>query len=498
MQETELKFQVPVAARAAVAAAVAGAQPAKRVRLQASYVDTADRALAAAGLALRVRREGRRWVQTLKGAGSDGMTRAEHNVVLTAAAGDVPQPDPSLHAGTAVGERLSATLASAGESRALLCLYRTDIWRRTRQLKTGAGTVELAFDEGFIAAGERRLAVRELEIELLAGSPLAVIDTAAQWLPRHGLWLDTRTKAERGDLLARGEPMAPPRHVVPVRLRDDASVAQGQHAVLASCADQVSVNASQVASGDFSAEHLHQLRVGLRRLRTALRLFEPAAAALAEPAATLFRQLGAARDADAVAAPLAQALGDAMRSVGQGGALPPVPAAAASDPAACVRAGPAQALLLGLLRELQRHGDGTGDGAGSALEAPLHAHASATLQRWHRQVKADAKRFATLDEEARHALRKRAKRLRYAAEFMAALYPKKAVAAYLKPLRRLQERLGELNDIAVGIEAFRGAADSDPRALFALGWLASRRDALLLGCEPQLAAFRDAKRFWRK
>ena len=111
MNEVELKFQVPPLRRAAVAKAVAGRAPAPRIRLRAAYWDTPDRALAIAGFALRVRREGRLWVQTLKGAGPDGMTRLEHNVPLPFATSVEPVADPGLHAGTPAGERLRALLA---------------------------------------------------------------------------------------------------------------------------------------------------------------------------------------------------------------------------------------------------------------------------------------------------------------------------------------------------------------------------------------------------
>jgi triphosphatase len=72
--ETELKFQVPEASRAALEKAVAAAAV-QRTRLQAVYADTPDQRLAAAGLALRLRKEGRVWVQTLKGRGDGLMQR---------------------------------------------------------------------------------------------------------------------------------------------------------------------------------------------------------------------------------------------------------------------------------------------------------------------------------------------------------------------------------------------------------------------------------------
>jgi len=524
MQEIELKFQVPPAARAAVAAEVAGPDRPNRTRLQAAYFDTVDGRLAAAGLALRLRREGRRWVQTLKGAGVDGMTRAEHNVqvAVPASAVAVPQVSPARHAGTGVGDRLLALLAEAQaqaeaaanananphantladrsvSGAALVCVYGTDIWRRTRRLVTAQGEVELAFDEGHIVSGDRRVPVCELEIELTAGAPQALLDVAADWVPRHGLWLDTRTKAERGGMLARGEARAAVRRAQPVRLAGDASVSAALRAVLLSCLDQINTNASQVAAGDFAPEHVHQLRVGLRRMRTALRLFRKDAAtpppeSLGTLAAALFSQLGAARDADAVAAPLALALGDALRSVGLDGSLPAMPTAAAPEPCACVRAPASQALLLGLLQQVVALNTAAELAAAGPRWRP---RAAAVLKRWHRAVAADAGNLATLDDEARHELRKRAKRLRYAVEFAATLFPKKAVKAYLAPLRTLQETLGDLNDTAVGIAAFRPLARGDARALFALGWLAARREALLSGAAPGAAAFLEARPFWK-
>ena len=136
MVEIELKLQVPQSARRAVEAAVA-APGARRLHLQATYFDTADRRLAAAGLALRIRKEGRRRVQALKGPGADAMQRMEHEVELPLAAGAVP--DPARHAATPCGERLAAALAPRdGEAAApvLEAQFRTDVWRRKRILRT--------------------------------------------------------------------------------------------------------------------------------------------------------------------------------------------------------------------------------------------------------------------------------------------------------------------------------------------------------------------------
>ncbi|MDE2093160.1 MAG: CYTH domain-containing protein, partial [Burkholderiales bacterium] len=350
MHEIEIKFQVSPAQRSAVDAAVAGRAPPARTRLQAAYHDTAERTLAKAGLALRLRREGRLWVQTLKGATDDSITRLEHNVPRGRAAA-MPPVDPQLHAATPVGEALLALLAGR-DAPALAVVYRTDIRRRARALRTPQGRVELAFDAGSIHAGDRKAGVLELEIELLGGSPRAVFDTARRWLARFDLWLDVRGKAERGDLLARGASIAPPRLASAVRLTPQMTAAQAWQAVLRSCTDQITANASQIASGEHGDEHVHQLRVGLRRLRSALRLFDGlgADAALAEPAATLFRRLGSARDQVVIEGEFAAGLLAAMRAAGVAGDAPvAAPAHAHVPPTEVLRERSSQTLLLKLL-----------------------------------------------------------------------------------------------------------------------------------------------------
>ncbi|WP_431259590.1 CYTH domain-containing protein [Roseateles chitinivorans] len=151
MNEIELRFQIPASQWPVVRRWVEGTgkSVATQERLQASYFDTAGRDLAQAGFALRLRREGEVWVQTLKGAAPDGMTRLEHNVPLGA---DLPTLDVARHAGHPAGQALQALLATLPEG-ALQALFRTDITRLTRALRTPHGTVELALDQGALLAG---------------------------------------------------------------------------------------------------------------------------------------------------------------------------------------------------------------------------------------------------------------------------------------------------------------------------------------------------------
>ncbi|MDE2148008.1 MAG: CYTH domain-containing protein, partial [Burkholderiales bacterium] len=359
--EIELKFQVPAARRQALARAVATAS-ARTTRLQAVYADTSDLRLAAAGLALRLRKEGRVWVQTLKGRGDDLMSRLEHSVRLPAQAGE-PAFDPQRHAGSAVGAALAAALQGAAE---LQPLYRTDIRRLHRRVRSGGAQVEIALDRGHIRAGGRQLAVEEIEFELVSGPPQALVALAARWAARHGLWWDSRTKSERGLRLALDRGPGPVAKAGKAGKAGKAAGAAGAAAALAPGADRHAVwaaalhaalaqalaNAGELADDAGTPEHLHQLRVALRRLRSVLRDLGPwsgdaaAARALEQAWRGPFGALGAARDADVIAAlgprlaaagaPLASAAaaGGCVRGSGGQSAASIHPSAASVDPSA--------------------------------------------------------------------------------------------------------------------------------------------------------------------
>ena len=237
---------------------------------------------------------------------------------------------------------------------------------------------------------------------------------------------------------------------------------------------------------------MHQLRVGLRRLRSAWRLYDFIATdqTLVDGAATLFRGLGVARDQLVVDTAFAAELGHALESVG----AEPAPARARRADVSStelLRSEATQGLLLGLIEaSIEPEVDPS-----AALE-PLAESLARRLRRWHKQAVADVKRFAELDDAQRHRLRKRIKRLRYAVEFSAGLFERKAVRRYLKPLRALQERLGAISDVIVAIDALRGTSERDTRAWFALGWLSARRAALIEQASAELKAFAKADVFW--
>jgi triphosphatase len=482
MTEIELKFQVPAARSQAVAQAVATAT-ATRVALRARYFDTADRRLGRAGLALRVRKEGRRWVQTLKGAGDGIWQRLEHEVPLRVAAGVQPLADPALHDGTPAGEALRQALGD-GE---LQPIYGTEVMRTLRLVRAPGCVVELAYDHGALVAGDRRWPLCELEFELKAGEPGALVAVASRWVARFGLTLDVRTKAERGERLARGVRLGAPAKAQPLQLPEAVDSYTALRLVLGNCLAQVLANASDIAhESDTEPEQLHQLRVGMRRLRTALRELGPLAHALrpewGDALGRLFARLGSARDRDA----LAQTLLPALRKAGATGLeLPNIEAEPAAQ--AALREPVTTQLWLQLVAFAA-----AGDVSDQAFAPAVRRQLAGLFKR----VRRDAARFGELDDTSRHRLRKRVKRLRYLGDFAASAFRSKRVAAFQKRLVPAQEALGAFNDVCVAHALFKHAAPDDPMAMFALGWLAHERDDAIARCLRALAPLGKARPFW--
>ncbi|WPH20505.1 CYTH and CHAD domain-containing protein [Variovorax paradoxus] len=528
--EIEFKFHVPAQRLKAVEAAMRRGAVV-RTRLQARYFDTADQALAAQGIVLRLRKEGRRWVQTAKATGDNALHRLEHNVDLGAAAagGATPAIDPQRHQGTAVGERLAKVLAASGAT--LVERQSTDIVRLTRDVRTtgaGAAVVELALDVGKVIAhagtpDERESPVCELELELKRGDVQGLVALARRWSQQHGLWFSTVSKAERGArLLAKLDVVPAVKAEAPRFAEEKDRKPDGraiQQAVVASCLAQMLPNASEVAAGSTDEEQIHQLRIGIRRLRTALRelagldprtgLFN--GAEWEPPLVEAFRALGALRDREQIVK-LAQ---PQLRDAGAPEFDPLAGDDAAAEvpsPGEVVRAPAFQSVLVSLIgftAATAAQGDVDEAGQPSSAPAPLDAgearrHLRKRLQRLHEQAVRDGQRFESLATEDQHRTRKRLKRLRYLAEFVAPLFAdadeEKMPAAerYLKRLRPAQDALGEFNDEAVARALYREATARDARAWFAVGWFSARHAAHAKACRKALGRIGKAPRFWKK
>ena len=237
MTELELKLQVPAEQRLAVERAMRQAAP-RRTRLIAHYYDTADGCLARHGVSLRVRKEGRAWLQTLKAAGSSRIDRIEDNVALAVHRGDVPAVDTTRHVGAEAVRALHDAFQDCAGSPQLQLVYSTDVWRRSVDIETAAVLVEVAFDEGQVAAGDRALPICEIEYELKRGDAAAMVALAADAARQHGMWLSTLSKAMRGERLLRPDDEVPAVKAHPPKLDADMPGAVALRAVVGSCLDQ--------------------------------------------------------------------------------------------------------------------------------------------------------------------------------------------------------------------------------------------------------------------
>lgn len=463
--EVELKFQVPQERRAALRRELMSAAT-STIRLRATYFDTPGHSLAAARIALRLRREGTRWVQTLKGQGDGIAARIEHEVVLPAQRG-TPAVDVARHSGTDAGAVLGRVLAGA-DPHALVTQFGTDVQRTTRRVRHAGAVIELAYDRGaLIGPDGQRHPIDELEFELVSGPPAALASLAARWAGKHGLWWDCRTKSERGFRLATGG-----RAVAATRARRDGARAwpdasAAWRGALTETLAHALPNAAELADGAGGPEHVHQLRVALRRLRSVLREcagFGPDPQAATELEAAWrepFGALGGARDADVLHASIRPAL-DAVAAP----SLPWPPAGSGSgDTAAVVRGCAFNTLALRTLALAWA--------AEPALPVPWPQAAHLMLDRAWKRARRDAQAFEQADIERQHRLRKRLKRLRYVLELVPTSGPGRVTKAWQAALARCLERLGELNDLYTAEAWMRGQVAAHPEAWFAIGWLAS-------------------------
>jgi len=188
------------------------------------------------------------------------------------------------------------------------------------------------------------------------------------------------------------------------------------------------------------AEFLHQLRVGMRRLRAALRAFRAIlvrkeSRRVVRVLRKLSPKLGAARDWDVLVARL-----EAHRSA-------PALLRKAQTRRAAARRAARRAVVSKRFCNIGPH---VRKLALTESDATLAQFGAAALTRAHRKLMSEARGADWADPAARHACRIRVKRLRYSCEFFAPAFPAKRVSPYLAALKELQEILGALNDISVG------------------------------------------------
>lgn len=449
--EVELEFRSSPAvwARLAEASATSAGTlgPAVTRHLDSTYFDTADGALARHGIVARVRAEGDRRPFTIKTAAEarDGPSvRHEWNFETM---GD--RPDVAL---------IARHVPGAPPVDALVPVYHTRITRVTRRLEPRPGVaIELAFDDGVVSARRRRARVREIEMELVEGRPHDLFVAALALHRELGpLRLQTVTKSERGHALARGA-APPPVHAATLVLDPNQVSGDASKAILRSCLGQIVANQAPAHAG-MDNEGVHQMRVGVRRLRAVLdglaRLLpRKRRRTLRTEFIWLARELGPARDWDVfIEERLAPRL--AAEALAPHAALLRERAAAERAKAyrrvrRAIGAPRYTTILLDAMAWLDEPWDGTVKARRRVrLRRPIGDVAKRLLRDVDRTVRQAKVSIVEADAETLHTVRIAAKKARYTVECLANLAPAYAIGPYVKALKRVQDAFGQSNDSA--------------------------------------------------
>jgi len=495
-QEIELKLSLPQRALPALrrhplfanAERVGKAQTLDNV-----YFDTPGLALKARKVALRTRKEGRRWLQTVKCAAvsTGGLTQRP----------EWEQPYDGNFDFNAIDNPDVVRLLESHRD-ALVPVLSTRFRRDTRAWAPREGVrILLMLDTGTIEAGGRSAPICELELELVEGDALDLLELAralAQDLP---LMPADLSKAERGYRLFHDQ--------APAAVRAEPSRLDGRQGVIAAfrdlahgCLRQWQANAAAAAAlaahpaGDDAgaaeqadtacAECIHQLRVALRRLRSLLRLFAPALPAeftdsWNERLAELADRYGDARDIDVLYADFLAPLQDAPATAELSG--PEITAllafaerqrkqarARAIEHVADADQGLAMLeFSIALLRLPE----------GALLDAvDLKTFARLRLAGLRKKARRRYKAAGALAPAQLHKLRIALKRLRYGTEFFVPLLSARRTEHYLASLNRAQNTLGFLHDMEAARARLQQWAGEDAAlqraAAFALGWQGPR------------------------
>jgi inorganic triphosphatase YgiF len=517
-REVELKLELPIADTARLLERsfnrIDGNQGIKQ-HLVSVYFDTGKHALHKRGLTLRIRSGGKRRIQTIKAVDTTSACIFDRREWETEIKGD--KPDLIAAARTPVGDVLHGSRAT----KLLAAIFKTVVNRTTWNVKQGGSEIEVALDEGRVSARGSTRPIAELELELKRGSPTDLFALARSLDCVKDLKIGVLSKSERGYALLNGDE---PRSfkAEPIALESNFTAAEAFQNIARACIRHFRLNEPLLIARR-SAEPLHQARVAIRRLRSALSLFEPVVTdrkykRLKRRLRDVSHQFGEARNLDVYIAHTT------VPDVDKGGQLPPF----ALKPVRRAKAERERAyervintlqskrfrqFMQDLVAWIQAGPWRTSDEPESqtARDQNIEDFAACVLKRRRRKLKQHGRHLERLSPEERHRTRIEAKKLRYACEFFSELFAgpqhRKRYEAFIAALGDLQARLGDLNDIqneqeiAAELASHKATLTSRSRvghaAAAQLGDQNKRTAALLISaCEAHRRVL-GAKPFWK-
>ncbi|MDY0874315.1 CYTH and CHAD domain-containing protein [Dongia rigui] len=514
-RELELKLSLPDGGDGlrptALRRLIGAAKAAQSQELETTYFDTPDGWLKRHGMALRIRRIGKRRIQTLKVPGDtvDGLqSYIEFDAEIKAAR-------PQIEA--IADQKLRRRFEKERIFDNIRPLFTTRFERSAWLIKRGDSEIEVAFDRGSINARAARVPIGEIELELKAGDPAELFTCAERLVEDLPARLGLSTKAARGYALVAGTQAVPVRGA-PMALPHKATAADAFAALARNCLEQLRANEAAIDQSE-DDEAIHQFRVAIRRFRAGIGAFrelidDGAHATMSIDLRWLQRQFGPARDLDVLIADTLVPMQQRLRGHGLIGALLETAEAARAEArhqAHLALENPRYAvMLLQIYRQLLTGGWRTQNAEGaSGLDIPVRDFADAWLGRAHKRLVRLGAAHATLSEVDLHRLRLLGKKMRYGAQVFASLYRSKRTEKYLLHLGAIQDHLGSLNDAVVGRHLLVDLIGKlgQQRALslqetgqlegIVLGWHSHRIAQDLGGFQETWETFRAQKKFWR-
>ena len=487
--------------------------PTREIR-DSVYFDSDDRFLRDHGLTLRVRHIDDKRVQTIKST-DHGVGLFERSEWEETIEGD--QPDLSRVKDTALSRILVNEVSNA-----LKPVFKTRIERTAYHLNGNGAEIVMAIDEGQIFATDASRPVSEIELELKHGNPADLFKIARDIRPIVPAHLEFKSKPERGYELVEKTAVAAETARHP-ELSAGISAGRAFTLVGRACLRHLVANVPAMIGRDENA--LHQMRVGLRRLRAAISLFSAAvsddrAEAIKTELRWLARELGPSRELDTL-------LFEVIKPLRKEHANEPGLASISNmftrkrlksyrqaqeavqsarfrtlvlDTAEWVEAGPWSASEDALIR--------------ARREMPIEIFAAEQLSRRRKKIRRRGAGIDDLDPPQLHGLRIQVKKARYATEFFSGVYHGKKSAKQCKRVRsslmQLQECLGRVNDIVTHKALFadiiagraRGLTEEQSRhRAFAAGLIIGGQQAqiqiFLDRARKAYSRFNRAKAFWK-
>lgn len=504
--EIELKLRLlPAQVRRLTAHPALFGFKAEKSRLFNTYYDTPDLDLQRRGIALRLRRKGWSvWLMTVKGgeSGAGGLSQRREWEAPT---------QPGVFDFSIVGDPELRTFLEERKS-CLLPVFTTDFTRTAWSMHRSGAVIELALDRGKISASTLfgvQTAVSEnlceLELELIEGTSTdSLFELAVELAGEFHLHPEIVSKAERGYSLATGVSPRPTKGFSVVIGRDISPV-DAFRSVASACLIQLQRNEPGAITGE-NPEYIHQARVAIRRLRSALKLFSPALSAdfisVYSPRwQTLARNLGGARDWDVFLAetltPLENAFPDNPDLAGLRARALESRAAASGNAARSLTQQAYSQLLLAFSAALFRETVPTiAAPSGKWGEAGVRRFAARRLHKRWESIDSLVRAHGRMRVERCHELRIEFKKLRYALEFFAPIFPRKRLEVYLSAVESIQELLGTVNDQATALQLVRNLHPERAPDSLVDGWIAGRSQLLLAALGKELKRFLSCKKPW--